>query len=240
MHAVFLPPSCSHSSQDVRAIFRGCAFEKRTGNELWEVTKPISSFLCQRQAFLLTQQVKSHLFGTAPEVPDITASRKLVSHPKHELSGWVSVTVRVLPSLCSLKTCGQCGLNNPIARSTGTWSGLFVLCWLPESALHLHNILHRQRWKKVSSLQKLPEVKPSWYKQQGSNNSATMQIFFLLLLPYWFMMWIEATLTLQPLLFISCKRSSTSASRIAGWSLSNLSTWTKAVWDPWTKSPICY
>lgn len=69
-------PTCKDSPL---ANFRGYAFEKRTGNELCKVTKPISSLL-------LTQQVKSHLFGTAPEVPDITASRKLASHPKHELS----------------------------------------------------------------------------------------------------------------------------------------------------------
>lgn len=68
------------------ANFRGCAFKKRTGNELQEVTKPISSFLCQIRASLLTQQVKSRLFGTAPEVPDITASRKLASHAKRKLS----------------------------------------------------------------------------------------------------------------------------------------------------------
>jgi len=57
--------------------FRGCAFEKRTGNELREVTKPISSFLCQTQALLLTQQVKSYLFGMAPEVPDIISIKKI-------------------------------------------------------------------------------------------------------------------------------------------------------------------
>lgn len=41
--AALLAPSCSHSSQDLRAHFRSCAFGKQPGDELGEVTQPISS-----------------------------------------------------------------------------------------------------------------------------------------------------------------------------------------------------
>lgn len=246
MHAVFLLPFFPRCKDSPLASFRGCAFEKRTGHELWEVTKPISSFLCQIQAFLLTQQVKSHLFGTAPEVPDITASRKSASHPNHELSGRVSVTVSVLYYS-----------SFPIFTDN-VWMNTVWPLWSeqqPYSEKHrklfwvVCTVLAARIWSPFTKYLAYTKVKEGLLspkatrgitiliQRAGIQQFCNYKDFFFLLLTYWFIMWTQATVTLQPLLFIFLysKHSSTSASWIADWSLSNLSTWTKVVWDPWTE-----
>lgn len=131
---------------------------------------------------------------------------------------------------------GHDGLISPIARSTGGFLG----CLYPTGCQNLVSIykifcIYKGEGRSLSK---------SYQRQNhldvNSRDPTILQLCRLFLLsPCWFIMWILATATLQPVLFIFLysKHSSTSSSWIADWSLSNLSTWTKVVWDPWTKRP---
>lgn len=125
--------------------------------------------------------------------------------------------------------------NQPYCQKHRRISWLFVPHWLPESGLHLQNILPIRRRRKVS-LQKLPEAKPSRCEQYGSNNFATMQTFSSLPLLIYYVNSGNCNFATHAI-YLYSKHSSTSSSWITDWSLSNLSTWTKVVCDPWTKRP---